>query len=61
LWNPVPDLDVGVDLVWYHLNTAFGGGLATLAQTGAKPAGNYTISNQDSLGAVFRIQRNFLY
>jgi Porin subfamily len=61
LWNPVPDLDVGFDVVWYHLNTAFGGGIATLAQTGAKPAGNYTISNQDSLAGVFRIQRNFLY
>jgi hypothetical protein len=61
LWNPVPDLDVGFDVVWYHLNTAFNGGIATLGQVGAKPAGNYTISNQDSLGAVFRIQRNFLY
>jgi hypothetical protein len=30
-------------------------------QVGAKPAGAYTISNQDSLGAVFRIQRNFIY
>jgi hypothetical protein len=60
MWNPVPDLDVGFDVVWYHLNTAFAG-TATLAQTGAKPAGTYTISNQDSLGAVFRIQRNFLY
>jgi hypothetical protein len=60
MWNPVPDLDVGVDVVWYHLNTAFAG-TATLAQTGAKPAGTYTISNQDSVGAVFRIQRNFLY
>ena len=61
LWNPVPDLDVGFDVVWYHLNTAFNGGIATLGQVGAKPAGNYTISNQDALGAVFRIQRNFLY
>jgi hypothetical protein len=46
--------------VWYHLNTAFAG-TATLAANGAKPGGTYTISNQDSLGAVFRIQRNFLY
>jgi hypothetical protein len=62
LWNPVPDLDVGFDVVWWHLNTAFNGGLATLAQTGAKPASaNYTISNQDAVSAIFRVQRNFLY
>jgi hypothetical protein len=61
LWNPVPDLDVGFDVVWYHLNTAFNGGTVTLAQTGSKPAGAYAIGNTDSLAAVFRIQRNFLY
>jgi hypothetical protein len=60
MWNPVPDLDVGLDLVWYHLNTAFAG-TAFLTGQGAKPNGTYTLSNQDSLGAVFRIQRNFLY
>jgi hypothetical protein len=60
LWNPVPDLDVGVDFVWWHLNTAFAG-TAVLGQNGAKPAGTYTISNQDALSAIFRIQRNFLY
>ncbi len=61
IWNPVPDLDVGFDVVWYHVNTAFNGGIATLGQVGAKPSANYTISNQDNLAAVFRIQRNFLY
>jgi hypothetical protein len=60
MWNPVPDLDVGVDVVWYHLNTAFAG-TAVLGQNGAKPAGTYSISNQDAVGAVFRVQRNFLY
>jgi len=60
MWNPVPDLDVGFDVVWYHLNTAFAG-TASLTGQGAKPNAIYTLSNQDSLGAVFRIQRNFLY
>jgi hypothetical protein len=60
MWNPVPDLDVGVDVVWYHLNTAFAGS-ATIGQNGSKPSGRYTISDQDAVGAVFRIQRNFLY
>jgi len=62
LWNPVPNLDVGVDLVWYHLNTAFNGGTTNVVGPfGAKPSGIFTISNQDALGAIFRIQRNFIY
>jgi hypothetical protein len=60
LWNPVPDLDVGLDLVWWHLDTAFAG-TAVLGQNGAKPAGTYTVTNQDALSAIVRIQRNFLY
>jgi hypothetical protein len=60
LWNPVPDLDVGFDVVWWHLNTAFAG-TATLGANGAKPPGSYTISNQDALATMVRIQRNFLY
>jgi len=60
MWNPVPDLDVGLDLGWTHLNTAFAGA-AVLGQNGARPAGTYTVSNVDALSAVFRIQRNFLY
>src|SRR6266404_2526827 len=60
MWNPVPDLDVGLDVVWWHLNTAFGGGTLNLASNaGAKPAGQYTVSNQDAIAAMFRIQRNF--
>jgi hypothetical protein len=62
LWNPVPDLDVGFDVIWWHLNTAFGGGTINLATpAGAKPAGQYTVSDQDAVTAIFRIQRNFLY
>jgi hypothetical protein len=58
-WNPHPDLDIGVDVVWEHLNTAFGGS-ATLAANGARPAGVYNIGDQDSVSVYFRIQRNFL-
>jgi Porin subfamily len=62
IWNPVPDLDIGFDVVWWHLNTAFGGGTLNLAApAGAKPAGTYTVSDQDAVSAIFRIQRNFLY
>jgi len=58
-WNPHPDLDIGVDVMWDHLNTAFGG-TATLAANGARPGGTYTIADQDVLSVMFRIQRNFL-
>jgi len=58
-WNPHPDLDIGVDVVWSHLNTAFAG-TATLAANGARPGGVYTISDQDVASVLFRIQRNFL-
>jgi hypothetical protein len=58
-WNPHPDLDIGVDVVWTHLNTAFAG-TAVLPANGARPGGVYTISDQDVVSAVFRIQRNFL-
>jgi hypothetical protein len=60
MWNPVPDLDVGVDLVWWHLNTGFGG-TAFINAIGAKPTGTYSVKDQDALSAIFRIQRNFLY
>ena len=60
LWNPVPDVDIGFDLSWYHMNTAFAG-QANLPQNGARPGGTYSISNQDVVSAFFRFQRNFLY
>jgi hypothetical protein len=58
-WNPHPDLDIGVDVLWTHLNTAYKGS-ATLPANGARPAGVYAIDDQDILSVMFRIQRNFL-
>jgi Porin subfamily len=68
MWNPVPDIDIGFDLSWIHLNTAFAGtavlnGLGTVFQPNAlgRGSGLYNIDNQDVLSVMFRIQRNFLY
>jgi len=58
-WNPHPDLDVGVDVMWTHLNTAYKG-TAILGANGARPAGPYVIDDQDIVSVMFRIQRNFL-
>jgi hypothetical protein len=59
-WNPHPDLDIGVEVLWTHLNTAFAGAGVQLAANGARPAGAYNIDDQDILSIMFRIQRNFL-
>jgi hypothetical protein len=58
-WNPHPDLDIGVDVLWTHLNTAYKG-TGVLAANGARPAGVYAIDDQDVVSVMFRIQRNFL-
>jgi hypothetical protein len=66
-WNPVPDLDIGFDVVYYRLNTSFKGqqvnytGNDTFPFISAKAAGLYNASDINALAAVFRIQRNFLY
>jgi hypothetical protein len=68
MWNPVPDLDIGFDLSFIRLNTAFAG-TAALGSLGApfqsnalgRPSGLYNIDNQNIYSAMFRIQRNFLY
>ena len=58
-WNPHPDLDIGLEVLYTKLNTAFGG-QALLPASGARPAGTYNIDDQDIVSVLFRIQRNFL-
>src|SRR5438445_432563 len=58
-WNPHPDLDIGVDVLWTHLNTAYKGP-GVVAASGARPAAAINIDDQDVLSVFFRIQRNFL-
>jgi hypothetical protein len=60
-WNIVPDLYVGVDLTWWHLNTANAGAAILTAPSGARPTGLYTVQDQDVFSGLFRVQRNFLY
>jgi Porin subfamily len=69
-WNPNSNLDLGVDFMWNHLNTA-NGGIASLPAVGARPAtvgGTlaapnstwYNISNYDVYTVALRAQYNFL-
>jgi hypothetical protein len=61
LWNPVPDVDVGLEFSWVHLNTAFNGSLATIGQSAFRPSALYQFVNQDIFSVMFRFQRSFLY
>ena len=56
-WNPVQQLDIGLDLLYTHANTAYKGP-AVVAATGARPT-IFAIDDQDVWSAFFRWQRNF--
>jgi hypothetical protein len=58
-WNPVPQLDIGMEVMYTHHNTAFKGP-ATLAANGSRPlVVNGIIDDQNVWSAMFRWQRNF--
>src|SRR5262245_50373574 len=59
-WNPHPFLEIGLDLIWFHQNTAFGGSNVVVAANGARPAGVYRITDQDGYAMVLRVQKNIL-
>jgi hypothetical protein len=68
MWTPYPDIDFSLDINYTHLNTAFAGtgqlnSSGTVFQPSAlgRPAGTYSISNQDVVSALFAIRRGFLY
>jgi len=57
-WNPHPDLDIGLEVLWTHLNTAYNGAVVTAASGAQAPLA--TVSDQDIISVYFRLQRNFL-
>ena len=61
IWNPHPDLDIGVEVMYQAIQTANRG--ATVWQNGASGGmapGLYSFANEGIWSAAFRIQRNFL-
>jgi hypothetical protein len=62
-WNPHPDIDIGVDVMYTKINTAFSG-TASLAANGARPStaasGFYSIEDQGIVSVMMRWQRNFI-
>jgi hypothetical protein len=59
VWSPVPSLDIGVEVIYNRVNTAFAGPVA-VSQNTTVNAGVLTASDQGELSGAFRIQRNFV-
>ncbi len=62
MWNPVQNLDIGVEVAYSQVDTAFAGTgrfSGTTPGTGGLAAGQYTIEDQGYWTAAFRVQRNF--
>ena len=61
MWNPVQNLDVGVEVAYTNVNTAFGGlANVTANNGGVRPVGwHYNIDDNSYWTATFRVQRNF--
>jgi hypothetical protein len=56
-WNPTPQLDIGLEVLYSQRNTAFKG-LGTVAATGSRPAVGI-LDDQGVWSAMVRWQRNF--
>jgi hypothetical protein len=61
IWNPAPQFDLGVEVVWAKVETKFDPTLVrlTFAGAGGRAPGLYTPSSEDIWSAIFRMQRNF--
>jgi hypothetical protein len=67
IWNPVPNLDIGVEVVYTKLeqkmeaaNPIAGRGvLLNFAGAGGRAAGLYNVGSEDVWSGIMRWQRNF--
>jgi hypothetical protein len=57
-WEPVPNLELGLDVFYTAVNTAFSG-TASLVAVGARPAGIYNVSDQGIVSTTFRVRKTF--
>jgi hypothetical protein len=56
-WTPVPNLDIGLDVVYYRLNTNWGG--QTASGFGGQAAAVRNIRGTSVWSTVFEVRRNF--
>jgi len=61
IWNPVPNLDIGVEVVYAKIETSHDAATTRLsfAGTGGRASGLYTPSSEEVWSGIFRVQRNF--
>jgi hypothetical protein len=61
IWNPVPNLDIGVELVYAKVETKHDPATVRLnfAGAGGRALGNYTPSSEEVWSGILRWQRNF--
>ncbi len=59
MWNPVQNLDVGLEVAYTHVNTAWAGPAALTAVTAGLPIGATVLDDNSYWTATFRVQRNF--
>ena len=57
--NPIADLELGLDILYNHINSAFEGPV-TASANGTIPPGLFTARDQNVLSGALRIQRNFV-
>lgn len=59
MWNPVANLDIGVEVAYSEINSAFKGTAAVGAGQFGFAAGTYNVQDQGFWSATFRAQRSF--
>src|SRR4051812_25583984 len=61
IWNPVPNLDIGLEVLYAKVETKHDANTVRLnfAGSGGRAAGLYTPSSEEVWSGVFRVQRNF--
>jgi len=61
IWNPVRNLDIGLEVMYTKIETNFDPGLVVLnfAGAGGRPAGLYAPSSEEAWSGIIRLQRNF--
>jgi hypothetical protein len=61
IWNPVPNLDIGLEVVYAKIETKYDPAtvLLNFAGSGGRALGNYVPSSEGVWSGVFRVQRNF--
>jgi hypothetical protein len=59
VWQPVANLNIGLDVFYTGIETAFAG-TASIGTSGARPAGAYNVRDLGIVTAVFRVQKNLV-